>query len=179
MASSFSCTVYPESCPVPQVCLYIMNNASNVIGSYCGCQGTYGFVGMPECTTTTPSTEGLTAFFALVFIVFLPIFSRNCYILINRVMMAEAKTAQLKKMFLNEVGAVTLISQCTLLCILMGCIFTFVGIANPQEAQSRPDGARVAYQFRTRNYFLDLAEVFDLSASILISGTCKIEDWID
>ena len=175
MASSFACSVAPNSCPSPQACLYIMNNVSQaIIGTYCGCQGIYGYVGMPDCTTKTPSTDGLTAFFVLLFLVVLPIFVRNGYVLIRRVWVAEGKRAQMRKMFFNEVGAVTILAQLSLLCILMGCIFTLVGIANPQLYQVRPDNARVPYHFRTRNYFLDLAEILNLSACMLISGTCKL-----
>ena len=129
---------------------------------------------MPDCTTNTTSTALVTAFFALLFIVFLPVFLRNSYLLTMRVWFAQTKMVELKKMFLHEVGVVTFLSQSVLFLILLGCIFALAGIANPQLAELRPDGARVAYMFRERNYCLELAVTFDLAASILISGTCKI-----
>ena len=68
----------------------------------------------------------------------------------------------------------TILSEIALFSLVVAIILSLAGIANPQWAQSRQDGARLPYMFRIRSFFLAIAEIIFLSVSILISGTCKL-----
>jgi len=173
MASTFECTVYPESCPMPQVCLYIYNNASHVAGTFCGCQGNYGFVGMPECTTPTTATALITTYYAILFIVFTGLLISNGYLIVKRYWQARGNRAELYRLSFNEIGIVTNIAEIALFSLVVAIILSLAGIANPQWAQSRQDGARLPYMFRIRSFFLAIAESLFLAVCILIAGTCK------
>ena len=172
-AAAFECTVLPESCPMPQVCYYIFNNLSNVVGTFCGCQGNFGFVGMPECTTKTTASNLITAYFSILFIVFAPLLVFNGYLIGRRYWRARGNKVEFRRMFFTEVGMATILSEIALFSLVVAIILSLAGIANPQWAQSRQDGARLPYMFRIRSFFLAIAESLFLAVCILIAGTCK------
>ena len=173
-SSPFQCSVAPESCPLPQVCMYEVNNASHVVGTFCGCDGVNGFVGMPDCVTATPATNLLTAFFSLMLVIFTPVLVYNSYLIGKRLWLTRSNKTELTRILFNEVGLVTNLSVIALFSLVMAIILSLAGIAYPQWTQTRQDGARLPYMYRTRSFFLAIAEIVFLSASLLISGTCTL-----
>jgi hypothetical protein len=171
--STFACEVLPDSCPDPQSCFIRKNESGAIVGSYCGCQGLYGYTGFPSCVDRSTSTDLLLSYFVILFVVFLAIFLWSVKMTRARIL-AVTSGNRFSKVFCNELGFVTVLSQTSLLVLIVGMIFTLVGIANPQRSQSREDGTRQPYLHRPRSFTMAVAEIIILCACILVGGTCKL-----
>ena len=163
-----SCTVIPETCPLPKVCYQVKNATTGEIdSSFCGCLSNQGFTG-PNCDEMSAGTMANIVLAALVLLVCVLYFGYGAFY-IGRLVVLEFSIKQKRR--LNESVLASIFALFNLLFLIIYLVLWDFETAYPTRVSYTTMGVRVSFLYTPREVFIALGVSCAICGLLILSIT--------
>ena len=160
------CSTSPDSCPIPQACYQVSDEIAS-----CACITTYGYTGIPECTTLTSNTIFLFCYFSIFLFLLTIGFLIEMYLLSEYIKFQFFQKKRFREIPLGLSFVTVILCLITMIIAIILLILELVGISNPTLISELKGGIRVSYLESLRNYFVATLETLFVAIVILHIGS--------